>query len=643
MEKYIKKVDINDFYITKNVCKIFKDKEKYNQDYDFIIKNIFILNIKNTYDINGIKILINNNYISDVIELLKSHPIILTYHIIESLIYKPEYYNTILDIMKNNDNKNIIKQICSYKSHNFVNAIIFILNENSRLYAYNKTIQNDFLLLFNIIKEIYNLDDENNTLLITKLCKDVKSEQFLIFILQFINIQNFDICYNYELDISSLDYLFLNNYIDTINFILDRLNYVYFYTIDDLNLFELFKINTNILFKILEKSNINNLINFNNQNIFYFIVENFDIEFDVLYKYLEMFNIDIYEKDVFGVSLYKLINDKYDKIKLDELYSTSITKYIENNITEKQIKYIDKLLIETNFGLYDPKMSTCLFNRLYLFDKHKKTAYIPYNNYNKNELANIKKLINIAKYNNTPIRIIKNIINYLPNIIESHIVWKNENENWMSLNLINQINSTNKRYVLIHSTLYTFMSNHANCILIDKHTKSVELFEPYGRLNVDNILIYNKWIKNNIADKLNYNFEQVQLYTGFQYKSDEHNIDNKLIGDPGGYCLAWCMLYLDIRMKNEFIDSTKKYTNAELTSSLINIFIMNYFNGEYIKFIRYYSIHLNNERDKLCEKNNIDSKLLYRKEYSIKLDNKISECMNKTIKEIIKKQVYNKI
>lgn len=641
MDKYIEKVNITEIYITKNILKIFSDKEKYEQDYNYIIKNPFLLRINNTDLINSITILINNNYVSDVIELLNLHPQIITYNIINKLIYKPEYYETILNIFKNKDNCNLIKKITKLDAEgDFIENLIYILNKNKDLIE-NETIKNEILLLFGMIKEIYDLDDEKNTLIITILCKSIKSEKLLLDIFEFINIQNFDICYNYYINTSPLDYLFFNQYISVIEYLIDRLNYIYFSDINDILLFDYFKNHINILFKILEKSNIHNIINNKNQNIFYFILDNFDIEFNVLFNYLVMFNIDIYEKDVYGINLYSLIIKKYNNVILDELNKNSITKYIEDNISQTQIDNISKLLIKKHYGLYNPNSYTSLFNQLYIINKYN-TTYIPFIKLSDSEINNTKQLLKISKQYNTSVSIIKTEFKILPEIIHSYITWKNENENWISPELINLIKSSNNRYILLHSTISGYNSLHANCILIDKHNKTVELFEPYGRLNYDYILLYNKWIKIMIANELNYNFEQVQLYTGFQLKSDEHNIDNEFIGDPGGYCLAWCILYLDIRLNNEFIDSTNKYTNAELTSCLINVFIMNNYNGKYLNFIRDYSIYLIKNRDNVCIDYNINYKLLYHKKYSYNVESKIIKCLNSFFNDITNKKKEKK-
>ena len=42
---------------------------------------------------------------------------------------------------------------------------------------------------------------------------------------------------------------------------------------------------------------------------------------------------------------------------------------------------------------------------------------------------------------------------------------------------------------------------------------------------------------------------------GFQTISDENNILNTKFGDFGGYCLAWCIWYVEHRVINKGIDS----------------------------------------------------------------------------------------
>ena len=40
------------------------------------------------------------------------------------------------------------------------------------------------------------------------------------------------------------------------------------------------------------------------------------------------------------------------------------------------------------------------------------------------------------------------------------------------------------------------------------------------------------------------------IVAGFQTISNEENMYNQKMGDFGGYCLAWCLWYIELRLKN---------------------------------------------------------------------------------------------
>ena len=69
---------------------------------------------------------------------------------------------------------------------------------------------------------------------------------------------------------------------------------------------------------------------------------------------------------------------------------------------------------------------------------------------------------------------------------------------------------------------------------------------------------------------------------GFQTISDENNVFNQKMGDFGGYCLAWCLWYIEHRIKNKKIDpeglirkTLNKFRAMNLTP---NEYIRNYAN-----------------------------------------------------------------
>ncbi len=133
-------------------------------------------------------------------------------------------------------------------------------------------------------------------------------------------------------------------------------------------------------------------------------------------------------------------------------------------------------------------------------------------------------------------------------------------------------------------------------------------------------------ITERIAKTLNYEFVFVQPYPGFQTRSDEFNKLNKVYGDPGGYCLAWCLLYIETKMLIDIEMSSNKNHDKNINTNpidCINYYIINEFkkdfpelakdnqNNIYMEFIRFYAKKLDTEKNKLLKSMGIDPAILY--------------------------------
>jgi len=128
--------------------------------------------------------------------------------------------------------------------------------------------------------------------------------------------------------------------------------------------------------------------------------------------------------------------------------------------------------------------------------------------------------------------------------------------------------------------------SHSNMLIINNCINTVELFEPHGAFEtsvntktnerrVDNIRKFVSELNEKNLDKNIYTFiPPVEVcpkgYKGFQYyehKSLEYckkiEIVNGIpIKNEKGYCSAWSIWYLDIRLKNPYIQPEKLLTFA---------------------------------------------------------------------------------
>ena len=75
IDKYLEQVDLIDYYITKNICKLIKDKNENK----FIKSNLFLLSYNNKNKKNSLKLLLENNDYNIIKELIDYNSVILDY------------------------------------------------------------------------------------------------------------------------------------------------------------------------------------------------------------------------------------------------------------------------------------------------------------------------------------------------------------------------------------------------------------------------------------------------------------------------------------------------------------------------------------------------------------------------------------
>jgi len=333
--------------------------------------------------------------------------------------------------------------------------------------------------------------------------------------------------------------------------------------------------------------------------------------------------MDILEKKdiILNVNDNDTLNDFDDK-----KYLEMIEKRILNNKPIKLI--IDKVpelipVVELNdmFGLFN---SDGIHNVLYTLNmlKKYKELTIPYLKYDRKKhkkdliLLNLQNIPYFGYY-----KIIYSIMDlyytYFYEISPHIILWKNKElyniHPDFEKALKNSFKDNDKRFILIKVTLIaSTKGTHANIVLIDKKNKIIRRFEPYGKSDIldgyelDKIL-YSK-IKKCTNDKLKYYSPDEYLdFAKFQTISGDTYDTNKKLGDPIGYCLAWCFWYLELKLNNKDIDEKKL-----ITDTLDEIY--HKYKDEdnpYLSYIRGYSKQLNESKNELLKDFGIESKYFY--------------------------------
>ena len=154
-------------------------------------------------------------------------------------------------------------------------------------------------------------------------------------------------------------------------------------------------------------------------------------------------------------------------------------------------------------------------------------------------------------------------------------------------NIINSIRYNNIHYAVVFLSLYNNEVLHANILIYDFNKMRIERFEPYGNSN-----LIDNYVDDILEEELTWNTglqyikpSQYLPYAGFQTISNENNDNNIKPGDFGGFCLAWCLWYLESKLINPYIDS--KILVQKLISKLINL------NINFTEYIRNYSSKIN--------------------------------------------------
>ena len=171
-------------------------------------------------------------------------------------------------------------------------------------------------------------------------------------------------------------------------------------------------------------------------------------------------------------------------------------------------------------------------------------------------------------------------------------------------NLINSVRREGKkRFAFVLLGIESFYNGHANCLLYDFKNMTIERFEPEG----SSLLYEFKKIDDLLEEELTWNTglkyikpDEFLPENGFQIISNEKNEDNIKRGDVGGFCLAWCLWYVETRIKNPDIPP-----KILVKKSMKNIIATKL---KFSEYIRNYSEYINKYRLNIFDKLNINKK-----------------------------------
>lgn len=559
--------------------------------------------------------------------------------------------------MKNKeyDLYNLLNTVTFYNDNVFTRLVIYTYNKDT----YNKdTINKAYIDFFKKNIDLINFDlPEKNPITTYAIIKN-RNELAKIFIEQNKGLHNKNYMYLLPINIACS-----NNNLELVKIILNKdpnINYgggeneyLPINIAINNNLFDLL----NLLNKYIKDYNIidkyrNTYAHYIADRLHFFVQHNLineerqlrNISYNILKKSdIDIENIDKYTTRQILASYIRLKKKNNDAKNKD---ITDIKVLLENKIDEQDDEQEDEqdvrnfTLVKSkkhfNTGLFGADIFYKAFYLIYLHEKYKSDLCIPSKKYSDNEKNKLLYMINLQTINYSAYyNIISNIyyltLQYLTPIVFANILWHNKQLHYINPDLFDIIKTTKKRFILLTISLIVAKDfTHANCIIIDTKNNDIRRFEPYGTPNMVDEYELDNLIHKNCEKifKRKFKYYKPEDYIGnIKFQSVSNDADNNFrkMGDPIGYCLAWCMWYIELKLNNQDIEEKNMVKIA--SKNILNKYKK--YDNPYLYFIRDYSRSLNDEKDKILRKIKINKDELYDINYKQKNLNKIYDYVEK--------------
>lgn len=305
----------------------------------------------------------------------------------------------------------------------------------------------------------------------------------------------------------------------------------------------------------------------------------------------------------------------------DENLSTTETE-TKTKTNDETNKYLTKNK-NHNYGLFNTNTIHYMLYLRYLENKHRQ-LYIPVQLYDKKKIKTdmffdnaISSYVTSSEHEKMVkyIKIYRHMYySYLPHVI----CWVDEDCHCIQPNLsiiLKQHDKTvdiaEQRYIMLKiSTVVDMNVMHANVLVYDRKKKEAWRFEPYGTSRVTHKKPVDSIIKNMLQEVYGIiTYYDPDMFLGdinFQMVDKEDDVSSKNLGDPGGYCLAWCLWFVDIILTHQDIDIRKlmkEFFTRDFVSNIVSeeeghdLRSSNY----YLDFIRRYARKLDEEKNLILD------------------------------------------
>jgi len=356
----------------------------------------------------------------------------------------------------------------------------------------------------------------------------------------------------------------------------------------------------------------------------HYLLQTKNIPKKILIKFIK--NSDMYQKNANGVSPMDLLNMNKAIKNYKKMVNLGDKKYnhdkieIYNNSIMPDVEY-------TEYGLFNADLIHSMIYIIYLLKKFNNLTF-PFQYPVHEKYLFEKQLIKgeISITTDVVTKMAYTVIGMMYSLLFSActgiIIWKDKNLYHINKTIkwyIKRIINSNYKFIVLKLTIVVNASyTHANILLYDIVKKRLTRFEPYGVNEVDfyDYESLDKVLLRSFMDvdkDIKYISPKDYLTnTRFQTLSDEDNKNNYRLGDPTGYCLAWCIWFIEIKLSNPDVDDIILMKNA-MNSILAH---KNNKTNSFMRYIRQYAKKLDSEKNKIFEEIGIERDQFYETYYN---------------------------
>jgi len=320
--------------------------------------------------------------------------------------------------------------------------------------------------------------------------------------------------------------------------------------------------------------------------------------------------------------LLNIIIDSYYNLLIDNKIEYLSDWENKCSLKKKDIKeckdYIKNNILTNNKSVPDKKTLYCMLE----IDAGKNILFTTFTGSSIDVICGLKKLhddYNIMSTLNNK-NLIKN--QELDKYYKQLGIRKNDNDflnfeiQWLYQNIFYPENMENIINLFIKSTKFNFFiipigieienGAHANILIYDRKNNILERFEPNGSDEPPNFNYNYKLLDTLLNNYFKKYFKNMTYLTpnifipkiGFQAFESIESSKNKKIGDPTGFCAAWCLWYVTNRLKYDKLSPDKLIKNL--------ITHIKYNNLSFKNIIRNFSKFINDYRDNILSKLKLD-------------------------------------